>query len=64
MKKTTSRKVRHSISVSGKIYDRLRAAVPHGGVSGFVDSIILSGLDDPTILARLIDKCRRAEVLS
>jgi hypothetical protein len=52
---------RYSISVSGGTYDRLRGTVPYGGVSGFVDDILMAALDDPAILARLVGKCRYEE---
>jgi len=55
---------RPSISVSGKIYDRLRAAFPAGNVATFVDEIVEAALNDPLITARLIDKCRQEDVLS
>lgn len=50
---------RYSISVSGRTYDRLRSVVPHGGVARFVDDIVTSALNDPAILARLVDRCLR-----
>jgi hypothetical protein len=49
---------RYSISVSGKTYDRLRAAVPRGGVASFVDEIVMNVLDDPAALGRLVAQCR------
>ena len=58
------KKQRFSISVSGTTYDRLRSAVPLGGVSSFVDDIVLGALDDPAILRRLIDRCRQEDELS
>lgn len=50
------KKRRYSISVSAKIYDRARSAVA-GSLAGFVDDIVVSALDDPTILARLMARC-------
>lgn len=55
---------RYSISVSGKTYDRLRAAVPHGGVASFVDELVMNVLDDPAALARLVAQCRQDEAYS
>ena len=52
---------RYSISVSGGTYDRLRITMPQGGVSGLVDDILTEALDDPAILARLVNKCRYEE---
>jgi len=49
---------RYSISVSGRTYDRLCAAVPRGSVASFVDDIVTSALDDASVLARLVDRCR------
>jgi len=58
------RKPRYSISVAGPTYKRLRSAVPRGGVTGFVDDILTTALDDPAILARLVNKCRYEEHVS
>lgn len=55
---------RYSISVSGKTYDLLRAKVPYGGVACFVDDLVTSALEDPAIMARLVDKCRYDESTS
>lgn len=53
---------RYSISVSAGTYDRLRTAVDES-LAGFVDDLVLTALDDPTILARLVARCdRRTEV--
>lgn len=49
---------RYSISVSGETYDRARMAV-QGSLSAFVDDIVLTALNDPSILARLVPKCRQ-----
>ncbi len=50
---------RHAISVSGSTYDRLRGAVAgSASLHKFVDGIVTSMLDDPTILARVVGKCR------
>ena len=51
------RSPRYSISVSGTTYDRLRGAVPQGGIAGFVEGILSSALSDPIIAARLLEKC-------
>ena len=48
---------RYSISVSSRTYDRLRMAVA-GSLAAFVDDIVVTALDDPTILARVTAKCR------
>jgi len=47
---------RYSISVSAGTYDRLRNAVDES-LAGFVDDLVLTALDDPTILARLLPRC-------
>lgn len=52
------KKPRYAVSVSGKTYARARAAVPPGSLASFVDDIITSALDDPSITARLIAKCQ------
>jgi hypothetical protein len=53
-----SKKRRPSISVTGKIYDRLRTSVTQTSLSKFVENVVLSALDDPTIRDRVLDKCR------
>lgn len=64
-KKTKKAKIRrYSISVSGTIYDQLRARVPHGSMAAFVDEIVETGLDDPEFLARLVASCRGEEAYS
>lgn len=55
---------RCSISVSGTTYDRLRAAVPHGGIAGLVDEMVETAFDDPEILARVVARCRGEETCS
>ncbi len=61
-KQKAARKLnRCSISVSGETYDRLRASVTSGSVASFVDEIVVTALDDPAIMARLVDRCRREE---
>jgi hypothetical protein len=50
---------RYSISVSGKIYDRLQAKVPRGRVACVVDDYLSRALDDPEILNRLLVQCLR-----
>jgi hypothetical protein len=58
--KTEKKKLnRYSISVSGKIYDRLRAQVISGSLASYVDEIVEIALDDPAILVRLVAACRR-----
>jgi hypothetical protein len=47
---------RYSISVSSRTYDRIRAAVP-GSLAAFVDDIVLTALDDPAILSRVLARC-------
>ena len=49
---------RYSISVSGETYERLRTAV-QGSMAAFVDDIVLGALDDPSMLARLLPRCRQ-----
>ena len=49
---------RYSISVSGKTYDRLRSAVTSCSLASFVDGVVTSALDDPTIVARLLARCQ------
>lgn len=51
------KKQRYSISVSSRTYDRLRLAVNDRSLAGFVEDILDAALDDPTILARLLDRC-------
>ena len=53
-------KKRPSISMSGKRYDQLRAFVFETSLSKFVDSVVRSALDDPTIRDRVLEKCRLA----
>jgi hypothetical protein len=48
---------RYSMSVSGKTYDRLRAALPSTSLQKFVDGILASALDDPAILDRVSARC-------
>jgi len=55
---------RPSISVSGRTYDRLRAARPSGGLAAYVEAIVTAALNDPAIAARVVDECRRADALS
>jgi hypothetical protein len=60
-KRTKTKGTRYAISVSGETYDRLRAAVPHGGMASFVDEAVATALDDPATTARLVVQCRRGE---
>ena len=53
---TEKKTQRYSISVSSRTYDRLRTAVG-GSLAGFVDDIVKTALDDPTILARMVARC-------
>ena len=62
--KTRSRSTRPSISVTGKTYDRLRAAYPSGSLAAFVDDMIVATLKDPAACARLVALCQRSDVLS
>lgn len=55
---------RCSISVTGKTYERLRAAVPHGDMARVIDEIVAAALDDPAVAARLVAQCRRGEEYS
>jgi len=55
-------KKRPSISVTSKIYDRLRASVSETSVSKFVDDIVRSALDDPKIRDRVFEKCMTKEM--
>lgn len=48
---------RYSISVSGPTYKRLRTSVASASVQKFVEGIIVSVLDDPTIRERVLGKC-------
>jgi hypothetical protein len=57
--KTAKKLHRYSVSVSGKTYDRLRVTVTSGSLASFVDEIIASALDEPTILARIVVQCRQ-----
>lgn len=52
-----SKRSRYSISVSGRLYERLRAAVPSGSVAGRVDEIIRATLDDPDVSAETVSRC-------
>jgi len=48
-----------SISISGKTYDRLNTSMGlQYSVHSFVDGILASALDDPTILKRVLKECR------
>jgi hypothetical protein len=64
IKRTKTKDTRYSISVSGKIYDRLRAVVPRGGMASLVDEIVEAALDDPETLARIVARCRPEEAYS
>jgi hypothetical protein len=59
MPATKPRAKRYSISVSGSVYDRLSASMgASASVQKFVDGIVVSALDDATIQARVLSKCR------
>ncbi len=58
IKMKKSRRSRPAISVSGKTYERLRAAYPFGSLAAYVDSLIVSALDDPKTLANMVARCR------
>lgn len=58
-KKHVKKLGRYSVSMSGRTYDRVRSAVPSGGMASFVDDIVMKALEDPTILARMVAKCRQ-----
>ena len=53
---TETKMQRYSISVSSKTYDRLRSAVD-GSLAKFVNDIMTTALDDPSIRARVAAKC-------
>ena len=53
---TEKKMQRYSISVSSRTYDRLRMAVT-GSLATFVGDIVVTALDDPAILARVVAKC-------
>jgi len=61
----TSQKLRpkrYSISVIGPIYDRLRELSEEStSLQKFVDGLIVSALDDPTIRDRVLGKCFQEE---
>lgn len=61
-KQDPPRPVRRSISVSGAIYDRLRASVTGESLAAFVDDVVTSALDDPATAARIVTECRRETV--
>ena len=54
------KKRRYSISVSSKTYDRLRSTVS-SNLARFVDTIVLSAIDDPTTSKRLVAQCRASQ---
>jgi hypothetical protein len=62
--KTKTKGNKHSISVSGRTYDRIRAAVGRGGVAGLVDDAVASALDDPSVAAGVVARCRGEEACS
>jgi hypothetical protein len=62
--KPSSRSKRPSISVTGKTYERLRAAYPTTSLAAFVDDMIVKTLNDPAACARLAALCQRADALS
>jgi hypothetical protein len=62
MRPKTKKLNRYSISVTGQTYDRLRATVKSASLQKFVNGILVSALDDPTIAARVTEKCRSREL--
>jgi hypothetical protein len=54
---TKQKPKRYSISVTGQTYARLRSSVESTSLQKFVDGILTSALDDPTILERVTGKC-------
>lgn len=52
---------RYSISVTGRFYEKLRAHVTDESVASFVDDVIASTLEDPTLSAQVLDACLVAE---
>ena len=55
---TKPRVKKPSISVTAPVYDRVRDALGTASVQKFVDGILVSALNDPTICARVLEKCR------
>ena len=53
---TEKKMQRYSISVSAGTYDHLRTVVT-GSLAAFVDKIVVTALDDPSILARVVARC-------
>jgi hypothetical protein len=51
---------RPSISVTGRTYDRLRAAYPYESLAAVVDKMIATSLNNPKISARVAARCRQA----
>jgi hypothetical protein len=49
---------RYSISVTGQTYAQLRSVVTAASVQKFVDSLLVSALDDPETMGRLLRRCR------
>ena len=59
MNMTAKKTQRYSISVSSRTYDRLRTAVTGSlSLATFVNDIVVTALDDPTILSRVVARCR------
>ena len=58
---TLNRKQRYSISVSAETYDRVREVVD-GSLAAFVNGVVESALNDPTILSRVVKQCRQSDV--
>lgn len=53
------KKVRYSISVPTRTYERLRAAVAPGNLAALVDEIITGMLDDPSIAMAVVARCQQ-----
>lgn len=53
------KKVRYSISVPSRTYERLRAAVAPGNLAALVDEIITGMLDDPSIATEVAARCQQ-----
>jgi hypothetical protein len=56
MTATAKKRARRSVSISGKTYGRLRHTV-QGSIPAFVDGIVLTMLEDETILSRVTARC-------
>jgi hypothetical protein len=62
VKSVKPRPKRYAVSVSGSTYARVRASVASVSTQKFVDGLIVSALDDPTICARVLEKCQAQDL--